>query len=184
MKSRKGRKSYKKKRKQKESTKRRWAAWILLALAIPIIIGLIWAVVPKKNDRMYSGPTFQKEGTLQFIDENGEMLATIDIEIASDDLERERGLMWRRSMERDQGMLFIMERSEMQSFWMLNTYLSLDIIFVDSDKRIVNIASNTKPQSLDPVRSTGPAKYVVEVLGGFCAEKRIEKGDRIAIERS
>ena len=155
----------------------------MLLLAVPILIGLIWAVIPKKSSRV-SGPTFQKEGTLQFIDEeSGAPITTIDIEIAADDLERNRGLMWRRSMEPDQGMLFIMERQEPQSFWMLNTYLSLDIIFVDTEKRIVNIAANTKPQSLEPVSSTGPAKYVVEVLGGFCAEKGVEEGDRIEFER-
>lgn len=182
MPSRKSQKRPKKKRRQPESPKRRLAAWILLILAIPIIIGLIWTVIPKKSKQM-SGPTFQKEGTLEFIDESGEVIAGIDIEIAADDLERERGLMWRRNMEPDQGMLFIMDRSEPQSFWMLNTYLALDIIFVDAERKIVNIASNTKPQSLDPVRSTGPAKYVVEVLGGYCAEKGVEAGDSIAFER-
>jgi len=175
----------KKRKPQKpgRTPKQRRAAWLLLLLAIPILIGLIWAAIPK-NKNMPEGPRFQQEGALQFLDaQTDSILATIAIEIAEDDLERERGLMWRRNMEADQGMLFIMERSEPQSFWMLNTFLSLDIIFVDEQRRIVSIAANTKPESLAPVRSTGPARYVVEVLGGFCAERGIEAGDRIQWER-
>lgn len=170
-------------RKPERTPKQRRAAWLLLLLAIPILIGLIWVAIPKKRN-MPEGPRFQQEGTLQFLDaQTDSVLATIAIEIAEDDLERERGLMWRRTMEADQGMLFIMERTEPQSFWMLNTFLSLDIIFVDEQRRIVNIAAGARPESLAPVRSTAPARYVVEVLGGFCNERGIEAGDRIQWER-
>jgi uncharacterized membrane protein (UPF0127 family) len=66
---------------------------------------------------------------------------------------------------------------------MLNTYLALAIIFVDEALRIVSIAAGAQPQSLDPVRSTQPAKYVVEVLAGFCRQHDIQPGDSIVYER-
>lgn len=106
-------------------------------------------------------------------------LAEIDIEVAADDESRAKGLMWRRSMQEEQGMLFIMEEQEVQSFWMLNTYIPLDIIFADEQKQIVTIRSHTVPQSLQPVTSDKPALYVVEVNAGFCERNGIEVGDII-----
>ncbi len=79
-------------------------------------------------------------------------------------------------------MLFIMDREEIQSFWMLNTYISLDILFVDAEKRIVTIRPDTTPQSLDSVASDKPALYVVEVNAGFCKKHGISTGDRIEFE--
>lgn len=131
------------------------------------------------------GPKFQKEGTLQFMDESqSKVLANIDIELAETDEDRTRGLMWRRSMEEEQGMLFIMDQQEMQSFWMLNTYISLDILYIDEAFRIVTIRKNTQPQTLDPVPSSQPARYVLEVKGGYCDRHGIREGHFIKYERA
>lgn len=92
--------------------------------------------------------------------------------------------MWRRRMEEDQGMLFIMKSQKPQSFWMLNTYLPLDIIFVDDQLQIVKIRPNTKPQSLDQVTSERPAMYVVEVNAGFAQEHSLKEGDKIQFEKA
>ena len=127
-----------------------------------------------------SGPAFMKQGELKFISQDGKKnISQIDIELAANDEKRTQGLMWRRKMEEQQGMLFVMERQEIQSFWMLNTYISLDIIFVNEQREIVTIRSNTKPQSLDPVISDKPALYVVEVNAGYCRKHGISVGDNI-----
>lgn len=127
-----------------------------------------------------SGPAFIKQGELKFISKDGKkIISQIDIELAANDEKRTQGLMWRREMEENQGMLFVMEQQEMQSFWMLNTYIPLDILFVDELRQIVTIRSNTKPQSLDPVTSDKPALYVVEVNAGYCRKHGISVGDKI-----
>ena len=163
--------------------KRRNLAWLMLALAIPILIGLIFIAMPKSTKAPAAGPTFTKQGELQFLSgTDGQLIKKIDIEIKQDDYGRQQGMMWRRSMEENQGMLFIMERAEPQTFWMLNTFVSLDILFVDEQFRIVNIRERAEPQSLGPQSSTGPALYVVEVVAGFCEKHGIKAGDMIRFE--
>jgi len=103
----------------------------------------------------------------------------IDIEVANTDEERTQGLMHRRNMQELEGMLYIFERSEPRSFWMENTYISLDIFFVDEKNRIVNVQSNTTPMSRVPIVSNTPAKYVVEVLAGFARKYKLRVGDTI-----
>lgn len=154
-------------------------SWLLLLLFIPLIAGIIFSILPKPSPKM-SGPAFIKQGELKFISKDGKkIISQIDIELAANDEKRTQGLMWRREMEENQGMLFVMEQQEMQSFWMLNTYIPLDILFVDELRQIVTIRSNTKPQSLDPVTSDKPALYVVEVNAGYCRKHGISVGDKI-----
>lgn len=165
-------------RKKKNATMQR-RSWLLLLLILPLIAGVVFSIVPKPSPKM-SGPAFVKQGELRFLSKDGKkIIATIDIELAANDEKRTRGLMWRRKMEENQGMLFVMEQQEIQSFWMLNTYIPLDIIFVDEQRQIVTIRSNTQPQSLDPVTSDQPALYVVEVNAGYCRKNGISVGDRI-----
>ncbi len=164
-------------RKKKDTMQRR--SWLLLLLFIPLIAGIIFSILPKPSPKM-SGPAFIKQGELKFISKDGKrIISQIDIELAANDEKRTQGLMWRRKMEENQGMLFVMEQQEMQSFWMLNTYIPLDILFVDELRQIVTIRSNTKPQSLDPVASDKPALYVVEVNAGYCRKFGISVGDKI-----
>ncbi|MCR6643256.1 MAG: DUF192 domain-containing protein [Terricaulis sp.] len=100
-------------------------------------------------------------------------------EIADDEAERARGLMFRREMARDHGMLFLFEEPGMQSFWMRNTHLSLDLIFVAADGRIVNIIEHATPYSDAPLRSSGPAVAVLEINAGLSRELGIAAGDRV-----
>jgi len=123
--------------------------------------------------------TFKKEGELTFVDSLDNPIVKIDIEIADNDYERQLGLMNRQSMEEMQGMLFIFPQERYQSFWMLNTLFSLDIIFVNSSKEIVTIHKNTAPLSEQSYPSTAPAIYVVEVNAGFCDRHNIKLGDKI-----
>lgn len=161
-----------------QSPRQRRMGYILLLLLIPIAGGIIYSTIPSKPK---VGPQFIKEGELQFLAaETDSMIQQIDIEIADTPDTRTQGLMWRKSMEDSQGMLFIMEENAPQSFWMLNTYISLDIIYVNTDREIVSIRANTKPQSTQSVPSGAPAKYVVEVNAGYAAEHNIEVGDKIS----
>lgn len=127
-----------------------------------------------------SAPVFKKEGTLSFISkDNNETLAVIDIEIADTDQKTMQGLMYRSSMPQNAGMLFLMPREDIQGFWMRNTYIPLDMIFVNSNKEIVTIHANTTPMNENSYISTAPALYVVEVNAGYCNKNNIKEGDMI-----
>jgi uncharacterized membrane protein (UPF0127 family) len=128
-----------------------------------------------------NGPKFQKEGVLYFLSKvNNDTLRQIDIELATTDQERAQGLMDRKSMTDTQGMLFIFPRAEEQSFWMKNTYISLDIIYLDEQKEIVSVQKYTTPLSEESLPSFKKAQYVLEVNAGFCDKYHIAYGDRIA----
>ena len=110
--------------------------------------------------------SFAKDGELFFTDSLGRERLKINIEIAQDEFKRQLGLMKRSEMNNDEGMLFIFPNSEMQSFWMLNTRIPLDIIYADSNKTIITIHKNTAPLSLSSYPSSAPSNYVVEVKAG------------------
>ena len=101
------------------------------------------------------------------------------VEIADDDQERARGLMFRDSLSDDRGMLFHFQEPEHASFWMRNTQISLDIIFIGVDGRILNIAERTTPYSEQGVPATGLTRGVLEIRGGLARERGIQPGDRV-----
>ena len=119
---------------------------------------------------------FRKDGTLQF-SRSGESYLSIDIEIADSDSAIVRGLMQRTSLPERGGMLFLMPAEEPQQFWMSNTQISLDILFANSAGEIVSMTKYTTPLSQENVVSTYPAKYVIEVAGGFVDSHGILEGD-------
>jgi uncharacterized protein len=125
--------------------------------------------------------TFKKQGDLNFIrSADNSTIASIAIEIAKDEFLREKGLMYRRNMEELQGMLFVFEDEAPRNFWMKNTYISLDIIYVGADKKIVSIQKSAVPMSETSLPSEKAAMYVVEVNAGFCDKYNIKAGDKIS----
>lgn len=125
-------------------------------------------------------PEFKKEGELTFLDAKQETeIITIDIEIADNEQERMQGLMYRESMPDSAGMLFIFPYEQPRSFWMKNTKISLDILYVDSNGKIVSIHKNTTPFSEKTLPSFQAARYVVEVNAGFTEKHDIAFGDYI-----
>lgn len=128
-------------------------------------------------------PTFKAMGNLQFLNEVNDTLANITIELADTPEKREQGLMYRHGMEFNQGMLFIFDKEERQSFWMKNTHIPLDIIFVNNDKTIVHIAENCQPYSLDAIPSFEYARYVVEVNAGFAKKQGLKVGNKMNFKR-
>ncbi|MCG8579136.1 MAG: DUF192 domain-containing protein [Bacteroidales bacterium] len=175
--------------KSKKTRKRKPARLTLFLLGFAIIITLFIIkpfILNEPNNQQYKseGIKFKKEGQLSFYRQHtNEIISTIDIEIAEDDYERALGLMHRYSMGNNQGMLFIMDREEQQSFWMKNTYISLDIIFLDKNYEIVSIHKYTQPLSEQQVPSIKKAKYIVEVIEGFCDKVKIKEGDYIRYNR-
>mgnify|MGYP002072606588 FL=1 len=101
------------------------------------------------------------------------------VEVARSGAEQSRGLMFRTQMGADEGMIFPMDPPRMAAFWMKNTVIPLDIIFIGADGRISNIAANTVPYSLESVVSDGAAKAVLELNGGRASELGIAPGDRV-----
>jgi len=121
---------------------------------------------------------FIKEAEVTFIDDSTEKkIITIGVEVASKEEERNQGLMYREKMPENFGMLFIFPTSAPRSFWMKNTIIPLDIIFLDQNKRIIHIVEGTRPFSEDPIESYGNAMYVIEVNAGFTDIYNIGKYD-------
>jgi uncharacterized membrane protein (UPF0127 family) len=135
---------------------------------------------PVSTNSVTSGSNPALQGTLTFLSvENGK---TIDIEVARSDYEHAKGLMDRTTLPHNQGMLFVFDDMQPRSFWMRNTRISLDIIYVDDQKRVVSIQKNTIPMSEESLPSTGPAQYVVEVNAGFTDLYDIKPGDSLSFQ--
>ena len=102
------------------------------------------------------------------------------VEIVDNDADRAKGLMYRKELPEGQGMLFDFHRDQEVSFWMQNTYIPLDMIFIRGDGRILHIAENTEPLSTRLIPSNGPVRAVLEVIGGTSRKLGIAAGDRVA----
>lgn len=102
-----------------------------------------------------------------------------DVEVANENAERIRGLMNRESLGEDQGMLFVWDEEGVYQFWMKDTLIPLDMIWINSDYEIVFIKENAQPLDLTPIDPGVAALYVVEVNGGTAAERGIAVGDSV-----
>jgi uncharacterized protein len=101
------------------------------------------------------------------------------VEVARTPEQQALGLMFRKSLDPDQGMLFPYEPPQSVSFWMKNTLIPLDMIFIRPDGTIARIAANTVPRSLDPVPSLEPVIAVLEIRGGRASQLGLRPGDRV-----
>jgi uncharacterized membrane protein (UPF0127 family) len=101
------------------------------------------------------------------------------VEVMRTDEQRARGLMHRRFMAQDRGMLFDFKREEPVAMWMKNTYLSLDMVFIDKSGKVVNVAENTEPLSERIVPSSGPVLAVLELNAGTARRIGLKPGDRL-----
>lgn len=105
---------------------------------------------------------------------------TFAVEFVANDADRAKGLMFRRELPEGQGMLFDFSREQDIAMWMKNTYISLDMIFINGDGRIRRIAENTTPLSEVTIPSGGPVRGVLEVIAGTAKKFGIKPGDRVA----
>ena len=101
------------------------------------------------------------------------------VEIAKTDQQQRQGLMFRRRLASNEGMLFVYSSAKILRMWMKNTYLPLDMLFIDAKGRIVNIVERTVPGSLETISSVERAIAVLEVNGGTTSRLKIQKGDRV-----
>lgn len=131
------------------------------------------------NNKDASKIQFKKQGEVYFQDSLKNLKKKIDVEIAETEETRHLGLMFRENMPEDQGMLFLFPAEEFQSFYMKNTIMPLDIMFVNSKKQIVKIHRRTEPFSEKSLPSMKPSMYVVEVNAGFSDKYNIKEGDHI-----
>ena len=118
---------------------------------------------------------------LTVINDRGEELE-FDIYVAKDFEQQRRGLMFVRDMPERTGMLFVYDREETRSMWMKNTYIPLDMVFARADGTVVNVVTDTVPQTLNSHRSTGPARYVLELNAGTARRLGIGSNSRIVPE--
>jgi uncharacterized membrane protein (UPF0127 family) len=117
------------------------------------------------------------KATIEIVSGNG--VHAFNVELATNDAERSRGLMFVKSLPEGQGMLFDFKRDQPVSFWMHNTYISLDMIFIAGNGRIMHIAENAKPLSDDLIPSQYPVRAVLEVIGGTAEKLGLKPGDRV-----
>lgn len=152
--------------------------WIVLLLLAPTpLYGF-------GNQEAEPTPTvLRADGRLEFLCPESPAGAAIRIEIADFPAARAKGLMGRLLQDDAEGMLFVYEAPSIQRFWMRDTPGSLDMIFVAEDGRVQNIAEYTVPLSDRAYSSAGPARYVVEVRGGFARRFGIDKNCRIRWQR-
>ncbi len=149
---------------------------IIVVAALVIFLAVSNLIKKNGSDSEYM---FKKDGTLTFLNDSSQVKAKIDIQIANTEFDRELGLMFRKSMKENQGMLFIFAEDTTQTFWMRNTFIPLDMVFINSQMVIVSISRNTKTLSDQTYTSKGPAQYVLEVNAGYCDKFNIHSGDKI-----
>jgi hypothetical protein len=128
----------------------------------------------------YGGPTLPRARVLLKDAQGG--VHAVDVEVAATPESRTRGLMWRKELPAGRGMLFVFAEEEVQSFWMRNTLIPLDMLFIDSEGRILGIIERAQPRTLTG-RSVGvPGRYVLEVPGGWCQAVGIASGGTVELQ--
>src|SRR5580692_5083810 len=141
-----------------------------LAGVLIVIAAIAWSVAPPARGA--------EQQTLEIASKSGVHVFTV--ELAVTDEERQKGLMFRRSLPESQGMLFDFKADQPISMWMRNTFVSLDMIFIRGDGRILRIAENTQTESDRIIPSGGPVRAVLEVVAGTAKKFGIAPGDRVA----
>ncbi len=118
------------------------------------------------------------ENTLTIVSADGTR-HEFKIELAGTPDQQAQGLMYRAEMDEDAGMLFVFSTTDKRSFWMKNTFIPLDMLFIEEDGKIQHIHANAKPQDLSPITSTGDFRAVLEINGGVADKLNINPGDKI-----
>lgn len=162
---------------------------LIKAGALSLFLSLTLSSCRDNNNKKKSIETepigFTKEGELYLVrNSSGDTIQKLDIEIADSEYEHETGLMYRESMQRDRGMLFIYDSESPRYFYMKNTYIPLDIIYFDKDSSFVSVQKNAKPRDETSLPSEGPAQFILEVNAGLSDEWKLEKGDKFDFYRT
>ena len=144
-----------------------------LALSGFYLIKIFW---PKNGKPLLT----DEERQIIIIDaQTNKAKAEFVVELAKTQAQREQGLMFRTNLDLDKGMLFIFDDQKIRKFWMKDTYIPLDMVFISSDGQIVGIVENAKPKSLTPQFVNQLSQYVLEINGGLAKKYDINTGDLI-----
>lgn len=152
---------------------------LLFCLLLPLSLLACKPAAEQSQGETAPKYSFRKDGSLEVLSPQGVLKAQFDIEIVSSEQDLQRGLKYRDSMETNQGMLFVMDGQTPHPFWMQDTYLSLDIIYIDHNKQIFQIYSNTTPFSEETLPPEKINAFTLELKAGISANHNIEKGDII-----
>ncbi len=106
---------------------------------------------------------------------------TVSVEVARTPSVRERGLMYRREMAEDHGMIFVFKNPDHQVFWMHNTFIPLDMVFIRADRTVLGIVENATPETDSPREVSGDSMYVLELSGGYARRHGLAAGDRVEL---
>jgi uncharacterized protein len=149
-----------------------WWDRVLVAIAL---IGAL-SIMTTELSACAQGPR------IQIVGPDGVQRAVVSVEIADTAATREYGLMYRRQMDEDAGMIFVFDSPKHQTFWMKNTIIPLDMIFADGAGKIVGVVRRAEPfsEAIDAV--DGDSQYVLEVNGGYCERHGITAGDTLHFE--
>lgn len=134
---------------------------------------------PDPGSEEIEGTRFRRDASLTFSSPDGTPKARFEVEIASTPRAITQGLMFRESMAPNQGMLFDPEGLSDNGFWMKNTYIPLDMIFIDDQNRVMSIARDTKPFSTELIPPGGVYRYVLEINAGQADQQNLVIGDKI-----
>lgn len=164
-------------------------AW--LALALPLIVHCRAGVsseaqaAPPKAAPSTPGPLSPAAAAaaasqhVVVLEPMGSDPVRVRVEVVQTPQERQRGLMYRKQLDPDAGMLFVFERPQHNVFWMHNTFLPLDMIFITRDMRVLGVVENATPQTDSPREVPGDSQYVLEVNAGFSRQRGITQGTKV-----
>lgn len=151
----------------------------LFILALSVLVNACGEKENNSGQTTNHGLQLDLTSEVSFLNNEGHVISTVRVAVADEPEERNQGLMDVNEMPADAGMLFIFPDEQKRSFYMANTPLPLDIIFVNSDSTIIRIHHNTTPFNSKLLISGQPAKFVVETNGGYCVTHDIQEGMKI-----
>lgn len=153
----------------------------ILSLSLILLLGACSGSQEKGGSKDSSkGRQVIPETTIYFLGSGGDTLSVLQAAVADDDMERSQGLMDVTAMPEDTGMIFYFGDEQVRAFWMANTLIPLDIMYVSADSTIVRIYQNTVPFSESTLPSEYPAQYVIETNAGYSVENGITEGLKVA----
>ncbi len=156
--------------------------YIILILLL-ISLSLCYSCKKTASDSEQSKYAFRQDGELQIFDKSNHLKATFRIEIAQTENEEMQGLKYRESMDADAGMLFIFKQPDIYDFWMQDTYLPLDMLFISAEGEVNYIYENAKPFSEERITPDHIHQYVLEVNAGTVKKNNLQNGDIVKWKR-
>lgn len=152
-------------------------SWGCLFLSVLLVCAALSNVTCHAQDHE------RKNLTITFLDGNGREACRFLAELSLTPTQREQGLMFRTYMRRNTGMLFVEESDVMQNFWMKNTCIPLDIVFINGSYEVVHVHAGARPHDEKTISSRYPARYVLEINAGEARECSIRRGTKVQIGR-